>query len=37
MDPDRGELKIVEEWRNDERSKDKKLRILLAKRAEQYR
>ena len=34
---DRGELKIVEAWRNDERSNDEKLQILLAKRAEQYR
>jgi len=32
-----GELKIVEAWRNDERSNDEKLHILHAKRAKQYR
>jgi hypothetical protein len=34
---DRGELKIIDAWRNDERSSDEKLQIVLAKRTEQYR
>jgi hypothetical protein len=34
---DRGKLKIIDAWRNDERSSDEKLQIVLAKRTEQYR
>jgi hypothetical protein len=34
---ERGELKVIDAWRNDERSNDKKLQEALAKRAEQYR
>jgi integrase len=34
---DRSELKIVDAWRNDERSIDKKLQTALAKRAQEYR
>jgi hypothetical protein len=34
---DRDELKTIGAWRNDERSSDGKLQIVLAKRAEQYR
>jgi hypothetical protein len=34
---ERGELKIVEAWRNDERSDDSTLQTALAKRATQYR
>jgi integrase len=33
----RGQLKIIDAWRNDERSNDEKLRAALAKRAEEYR
>ena len=29
---ERGELKIIDAWRNDERSSDEKLQIVLAKR-----
>jgi hypothetical protein len=34
---ERGELKVVDAWRNDGRSNDKRLHEALAKRAEQYR
>jgi integrase len=34
---ERGELKVVDCWRNDERAGDKKLQIALARRAEEYR
>ena len=34
---ERGELKVVNAWRNDERSVDTKLLAALEKRAEQYR
>lgn len=34
---DRGDLKIIEPWRNDERSGDEQFQIALAKRAEEYR
>jgi integrase len=34
---ERGELKIIDAWRNDERSSDEKLQMVLTKRAEQYR
>jgi integrase len=33
----RGQLKIIDAWRNDERSNDEKLQTALAKRAEEYR
>jgi integrase len=33
----RGQLKIIDAWRNDERSNDEKLQAALAKRAEEYR
>jgi hypothetical protein len=33
----RGELKVIDAWRNDERSNDEKLQASLAKRAEEYR
>jgi hypothetical protein len=34
---DRGELKIIDAWRNEECSGDDKLLNALSKRAEQYR
>jgi len=34
---ERGELKVVDSWRNDERGRDEKLQIALARRAEEYR
>jgi hypothetical protein len=34
---ERGEIKLVDSWRNDERSGDMKLRDALKKRATQYR
>jgi integrase len=33
----RGQLKIIDAWRNDERSNDEKFQAALAKRAEEYR
>jgi hypothetical protein len=32
-----GQLKIIDAWRNDERSNDEKLQTALAKRADEYR
>jgi hypothetical protein len=34
---ERGEIKVVDSWRNDERSEDMKLQDTLKKRATQYR
>jgi hypothetical protein len=34
---ERGELRVVDAWRNDERSADGRLQTALEKRAEQYR
>ena len=34
---ERGELKVVDAWRNDERLGDKKLQVGLTRRAEEYR